>query len=201
MGDWAEIYEFWFGAPNSEGHGGVREFWFGGGPGVDREIKDRFLGDYHRAASEDFDGWKTEARSCVAPIVLLDQFPRNMFRGDAGSYAADPLALATARHLVSSPMHDELFTVEKVFTYLPFEHSENIIAQEECVSLFSALDEHEFKQEWIEYALEHKVIVEEFGHFPHRNKILGRDNTSAEDAWLAASDQRFGTAAGDGDQK
>ena len=201
MGDWAEIYEFWFGAPNSEGHGDVREFWFGGGSNVDREIRDRFLGDYHRAVSGDFDGWKSEARSCISLIVLLDQFPRNIFRGDARSYAADPLALASARHLVSSPMHDELITVEKVFAYLPFEHSENIIAQEECVSLFSVLDEHEFKQEWIDYALEHRVIVAEFGRFPHRNNILGRDNTPAEDAWLAASDQRFGTAAGDGEQE
>lgn len=200
MTDWHEIYEFWFGAPDSEGHGDVREIWFGGGLSVDREIQDRFRGHYDRAVAGEFERWKSEARSWISLVVLLDQFPRNIFRGDRRSFAADPLALENARQLIAGPLHDELNTVEKVFAYMPFEHSENIADQEKCIALFRQIDAHDSKDEWVDFAVQHMEIIREFGRFPHRNAILGRENTSAEDAWLASSDQRFGTTADDEDQ-
>ena len=88
---------------------------------------------------------------------------------------------------------DELITVEKLFAYLPFEHSENIDDQMKCVAFYEAIDEHESKEGWIEFAILHKDIIAKFGRFPHRNAMLGRVNTAAEEAWLQSSDQRFGT--------
>lgn len=195
--DWHDIYDFWFGAPGGAGHGDVREFWFGGGPSVDDEIRERFLGHYERAAAGDLGGWTDAPQSSVALIVLLDQFPRNIFRGDRRSFAADPLALEYARGLVSGPFHDGLITVEKLFAYLPFEHSEDIEDQKKCLDLYRAIDSHDQKEEWIDFAVQHFDIIERFGRFPHRNAILGRDSTQEELAWLAATDQRFGTAAGE----
>ena len=200
MMNWHEIYEFWFGAPDRAGHGDVRDIWFGGGPSVDREIDERFRGHYDRAAAGEFESWKSQARSCVSLIVLLDQFPRNIFRGDRQSFATDPLALENARQLVASPIHDELITVEKVFAYMPFEHSEDLADQERCIALFRGLDAHDSREEWIDFAVQHMEIIREFGRFPHRNAILGRKSTPAEEAWLASSDQRFGTAGSDENQ-
>lgn len=197
MADWEEIYEFWFGAPGSEGHGDVREFWFAGGPSLDEEIRERFTGHYTRAVAGEFDNWTSTARGWISLIVLLDQFPRNIFRGDGQSFAADHIALQNARGLVSSPLHDELITVEKLFAYLPFEHSEDIADQKICLDLYRAIDPHKDKEEWIDFAVQHYDIIEQFGRFPHRNALLSRENTPEEDAWLASSDQRFGTAATD----
>jgi uncharacterized protein (DUF924 family) len=193
MTDWREIYDYWFGAPGADGHGDVREFWFGGGPSVDSEIQERFGGHYERACAGEFESWNSEARSAVSLIVLLDQFPRNIFRGDPRSFAADSLALGCARQLVDGPLHGDLITVEKVFAYLPFEHSENIEDQKKCVSLYEALEPHASKAEWIDFAVQHLDIIEEFGRFPHRNDILGRMSTPAEETWLATSEHRFGT--------
>jgi len=193
MTDWREIYDYWFGAPGADGHGDVREFWFGGGPSVDSEIQERFSGHYERAIAGEFEDWKSGAQSAVSLIILLDQFPRNMFRGDPRSFAADSMALSCARQLVDSPLHGELITVEKVFAYLPFEHSENMEDQNKCVSLYEAMEPHDSKAEWIDFAVLHLEIIEQFGRFPHRNDILGRKNTPAEEAWLATSEHRFGT--------
>lgn len=204
MERWREIYDYWFGAPGSPEHGTVREIWFRGGPSVDAEIRTRFLGDIERAAAGEIEDWTAARESCMALLVLLDQFPRNVFRGEARAFAADPLAREVAEHVVSGPLHGALMTVEKLFAYLPFEHSETLADQERCVALFEALEPHEQKQEWIDYAVEHRDIVARFGRFPHRNAILGRASTAEEEAWLADTDQRFGTvvedaAGGDGE--
>lgn len=201
MAEWHDIYDYWFGAPGGVGHGEVREFWFASTPAIDREIEDRFLDRHEQAKGGGFGDWKSNARGWVALIVLLDQVPRNVFRGNPRSFAADPVALAAAKQLVASPRHGELLTVEKLFAYLPFEHSENLDDQEKCVALFEAIDDHESKAEWIEYAVAHRDIVAQFGRFPHRNAILGRQSTPAEEAWLEASDQRFGTVPEGDDQQ
>jgi len=193
MTEWREIYDYWFGAPGADGHGDVREFWFGGGPSVDREIRQRFGGHYERAIAGEFENWKSEARSAVSLIVLLDQFPRNIFRGDPRSFAVNPMVLRCARQLVDGPLYGELITVEKVFAYLPFEHSEDIEDQKKCVALYEVMEPHDSKAEWIDFAVLHLEIVEQFGRFPHRNDILGRKNTPAEETWLATSEHRFGT--------
>ena len=199
MAEWRKIYDYWFGDPAADGHGEVREFWFASTADTDRELQERFQDMYHRAAEGGFQDWKSDARSWVALIVLLDQVPRNIFRGNGQSFAADPVALATAKELVASPLHAELSTVEKLFAYLPFEHSENIADQLKSVVLFEDIDEHQNKAEWIDFAILHKDIVEKFGRFPHRNAMLGRETTPEEKAWLQSSGQHFGTVPDDSD--
>jgi uncharacterized protein (DUF924 family) len=200
MAEWREIYDYWFGAPESSRRGDVREFWFASSPETDLEIRERFIDQHRRAAAGQFQDWKSDAKSWVALILLLDQVPRNIFRGDSRSFAADPLALASARELVGSPKHEDLITVEKLFAYLPFEHSENIDDQIESIALFEAIDDHESKAEWLEFAILHKDIVARFGRFPHRNAILGRESTPEERAWLEAGGHHFGTAPEDGEK-
>jgi uncharacterized protein (DUF924 family) len=195
MSGWREIYEFWFGKPNSHGHGDVREFWFGAGLSVDEEIRQRFLGHYESAAAGQLGHWKDEARSWITLIVLLDQFPRNIFRGDKRSFATDPLALEYARGLTSSSSHSDLITVEKLFAYLPFEHSEDVEDQKKCLNLYRSIDPHQKKEEWLDYARQHSDIIDQFRRFPHRNAILARESTWEEEKWLATNDQRFGTVA------
>jgi uncharacterized protein (DUF924 family) len=199
VNDWREIYEFWFGEPGSADHGAVREIWFGGGPDVDAEIRRRFSADYERAATGAFEDWKGERYPAMALVVLLDQFPRNIFRGTARAFAADPLARDVARHIVDGPRHGELLTVEKLLAYLPFEHSEDIGDQNRCVELFRGLEDHEGKQEWVDYAVAHQVIIAEFGRFPHRNQALGRTDTPEEAAWLASNEERFGVSGNEDD--
>ena len=194
---WSEVYEFWFGAPGSDTHGKVRDFWFGGGPETDAEIIERFSQTHEDAISGRLESWTTEPRGAVSLILVLDQFPRNMFRGDARSFASDHLALVNAKKLLNSPAHDALMTVEKMFAYLPFEHSENIDDQEKSVALFQAIDPHDDKDEWIDFAIQHRDIIQRFGRFPHRNPIIGRQSTPEEERWLEESDQRFGTVVED----
>ncbi len=198
---WSDVYEFWFGSPGSEGHGMARDFWFGGGPEIDAEIVRRFAKTYEEAISGRLESWFAEPRGAVSLIIVLDQFPRNMFRGSARSFASDHLALANAKKLADSPACETLITVEKMFAYMPFEHSENIEDQNRSVALFNAIDPHEDKGELIQFAVEHRDIIERFGRFPHRNSILGRDSTPEEEAWLQESDQRFGTVSEDDSQK
>ena len=196
MERWREIRDYWFGAPGSAGHGEVREHWFRGGPAVDQEIRERFEADYQAAAAGGLRDWIGVRGGAVALVVLLDQFPRNMYRGDRRAFAADALARDAARRLVSGPHHASLLPVEKLFAYLPFEHSERLEDQHAALRLFMAMDAHEKKKDWIEHALEHAALIERFGRFPHRNAILGRASTPDEAAWLASSCQRFGTDPG-----
>ena len=193
MQKWTEIYGFWFGSPDSEAHGEVRDFWFRGGPEVDREIDSRFGDDYHRAAAGEFDDWKRSPHSCLSLVVLLDQVPRNIFRGTPQAFAADPRALSVAKHIVAQPWHGDLLHVQRLFAYLPFEHSEDLEDQRTCVTLFEAIEDHPKRDEWLDYAVQHYKLIERFGRFPHRNAILGRGNTPEEEEWLANNEQRFGT--------
>ena len=195
MADWREIYNFWFGEPGSPEHGKVREHWFQGGPDLDLEVRERFEQDYELAARSALADWKDDARSCVALIVLVDQFPRNMYRGEGRAFAADAVALDAARHLVFGPQHDELLPVERLFAYLPFEHSEQLEDQDVCVRLFRSMEDHEKKADWVDYAEQHRDLIKTFGRFPHRNELLGRASTAEERAWLESSDERFGTVS------
>ncbi|MEX2453725.1 MAG: DUF924 family protein [Rhodospirillaceae bacterium] len=197
MERWREIYDFWFGPPDGPDHGEVREFWFRGGPEVDREIRERFEADHARAAAGGYDDWRDGLHSSLALVVLLDQFPRNMYRGEVRSFAADPVALSVARHIVAQPWHDRLLPVQRLFAYLPFEHSEDMADQRRAVELFTAMEDHPGRGQWVDYAVQHLVIIEKFGRFPHRNAILGRTCTEAEERWLEDTEERFGTAAED----
>ncbi len=189
------ILDYWFGAPDSAEYGTYRELWYDGGPEIDAEIADRFGPIHQRAAAGELDHWRERARPCLALILLFDQFPRNMFRGEPRSFATDAKAVETARHAVERGYDRGLDLDTQQFYYMPFEHSEDIADQRRSVELFRAGADDERKQEHIDYAVRHLEIIERFGRFPHRNAILGRDSTPEEIAFLdhGGEDVRFGT--------
>jgi uncharacterized protein (DUF924 family) len=121
-----EVLDFWFGRSNSPEFGKVQKKWFEKNADFDAEVRSRFLLQYELAASGQLDSWQDSPDNCLALILLLDQFPRNMFRGTPQAFATDSKALATAEYAVNNNFDRELLTVQKWFIYLPFEHSENL---------------------------------------------------------------------------
>lgn len=189
--DSKEILDFWFGREDEEGHGEFRDEWFTKDPEFDREIRDRFEPVHEEAVAGGLEHWKDEAKSCLALIVVLDQFSRNMFRGDARMYAADEQALMAARHAVEHAYDRELSPTERLFVYLPFEHSEDLEDQRYAVELFRGLSAETGSEDLLVYSLRHMEIVERFGRFPHRNEILGRRTTPEEAEFLKGPDSSF----------
>ena len=186
-----EILDFWFGREDEEGYGEFREAWFTKDPAFDREVRDRFEEAYEEAAAGRLDQWKDEARSCLALIILLDQFPRNMFRGDPKTYETDDKALEAARHAVEHAYDRELPPYARLFLYLPFEHSEDLEDQRFSVELFRGLSAEMGSEDLLGYAVRHLEIIERFGRFPHRNDILGRATTREETEFLRGPDSFF----------
>ncbi len=186
-----KILDFWFGRPDEASYGKQRSFWFTKKPKFDRELKALFLTDYEQAAAGQLDHWKESPHSCLALILLLDQFPRNMFRGTAIAFATDPQALLAAEHAVNKGFDRELLPVQRWFIYLPFEHSENLDHQHQCVELFAALRSDLDSAATINYAVRHLSVIERFGRFPHRNKILGRATTPEEAEFLQQPGSSF----------
>lgn len=167
-----EVVAFW------EGAGPV--LWFAKDDGFDRRFRERFLRLHEAAARRDLDGWNATPAGALALMVLLDQFPRNAFRGTARMYATD----AAARELAAAAIaagHDRLVALDfQKFFYLPFGHSEDLADQEYAVELCSRLGGRDLAQ-----AAHHRDIVRRFGRFPHRNVILGRPLTQEEKEYLA----------------
>ena len=186
-----EVLVFWFGREGEKGYGEFREVWFTKDPDFDHEVRDRFEAVYEEAAAGGLEDWKEEAQSCLALIVVLDQFPRNMFRGDARMYATDGLALAAARHAVERAYDRELSPFQRVFVYLPFEHSEKLEDQRFSVELLHRLVEETGQEDLLVYAVQHLRIIERFGRFPHRNEILGRRTTPEEAEFLKEPGSSF----------
>jgi uncharacterized protein (DUF924 family) len=175
-----EVLEFWFGT-----EGAVRPEWFRKDPAFDAEILRRFGPLIDEAVAGGLADWQFDAHSALAQIVLLDQFTRNTRRNRADAFAGDTLALATARQMVASGQDLSLTPVQRCFVYLPFEHSEDLKAQDESIRLFTALSAHAPNQmDLLDYARRHHVIVERFGRFPHRNAALGRESTPEEMEFL-----------------
>jgi uncharacterized protein (DUF924 family) len=186
-----EVLAFWFGRPGESGYGEYREVWFKKDDAFDEEVRTRFLDLYEQAARGELDAWREEARSCLALIIVLDQFPRNMFRGDPKTYATDERALALARHAREQGFDRELAPFERHFVYMPFMHSEDIEDQRLSVELFDALAQEPGGTDVTEYARGHAGIVERFGRFPHRNEILGRETTPEEAEFLKEPGSSF----------
>jgi uncharacterized protein (DUF924 family) len=147
--------------------------WFKKDAGFDADITARFLATYERAAGGGLSAWEDTAEGALALLLVLDQFPRNMFRGDARTYAADPLARDIARRALARGFDHEVSVADRRFFYLPFMHSEHLADQEHCVELARGFGDDEF----FRYAEQHADIVRRFGRFPHRNGPLGRDTT------------------------
>jgi len=180
-----ELLAFWLGS------GARDKRWFQKDAAFDAEIRERFATLYGSAAAGELDGWKQAPASCLALIVLLDQFPRNMFRGTARAFESDAQALAAARHSLSARYDAAMSAVERLFAYLPFEHSENLADQVLACELTRPLAA--FAETWDahRYAVQHFEIVRRFGRFPHRNALLGRASTAEELAFLKGPGSRF----------
>ena len=161
--------------------------WFNGGAAFDAECRARFHDLHHAAARREHEAWLGDAEGALALLLLLDQIPRNIFRGSAHAYATDPLALRYATRAIEEEFDAQVEPALRMFLYLPFEHSEAMADQQRSVELFTALGEPEA----LAYALEHREVIARFGRFPHRNHILGRASTAEEAEYLAQPGSGF----------
>ena len=176
-----EIVEYWFGEP-------VKPYWFAPSPSFDRQVADTLLEPHGRAAAGRFDSWLDDVDGCLALCILLDQVPRNVFRGTPRAFATDAQALAVARHVVGNGFDLECTPEERLFLYLPFEHHEDLDSQRLAVRL---IRERVQAPEPIDYAERHLAVIERFGRFPHRNAILGRESTPEEVEFLTQPGSAF----------
>jgi uncharacterized protein (DUF924 family) len=158
--------------------------WFAKDLAFDAEIAARFEAAHHAAARGELADWAESWEGALALLILLDQFPRNIWRGSAHAFATDPLARSVARAALDAG-HDAAAPAElRLFFYLPFEHSEDLADQDLCVTLCQMLDAAS-GTEWVKWAAMHRDIIARFGRFPHRNVMLGRESTADEAAFLA----------------
>lgn len=167
----------------------VVDFWREAGPerwfnradvAFDTDFRTRFLDAHMAAARRELDHWRETPEGALALLILLDQYPRNSFRGTAHMYATDALALGVARETVARGFDQRIGPLLRLFVYLPWEHSENLADQRRAVELITPLG-----GEALAYALEHLDVIERFGRFPHRNPMFGRETTPEEAAYLA----------------
>ena len=189
------IHAFWFGpAADDAGDGeiGARQsaLWWKKQPEVDAGIRRRFAPLVGRAAVGELDEWLSGLRGRLALILLTDQFPRNIWRGQAAAFAFDVLALRWAKEVIERGLDLDARPIERVFLYLPLEHSEDLADQREVVRLFDALATSVAPVArpafagYLDYARRHLEIIERFGRFPHRNAALGRETTATEAEFL-----------------
>lgn len=156
--------------------------WFNGGVAFDEACRTRFAELHHLAAQRELDGWMHDAEGALALLLLLDQIPRNIFRGSAHAFATDPLARLHASTAIARGLDAKADPELRLFFYLPFEHSESLVDQDRSVALFKSLGAGVY----LDYAIVHRDVIARFGRFPHRNRALGRESTPEEQAWLNA---------------
>jgi uncharacterized protein (DUF924 family) len=154
--------------------------WFAKDDAFDAEIRTRFLPTYEAAARGELADWEATPEGALALAIVLDQFPRNMFRGDARAFAADATARAVADRAIQRGFDAKVPVDERLFFYLPFEHSESMVDQERSCALVKTLGNADLLH-WAEL---HADIIRRFGRFPHRNAVLGRATTPDEKAYL-----------------
>jgi uncharacterized protein (DUF924 family) len=154
--------------------------WFETNEAFDRTIRERFLKIHEAAAGSECDFFETTPEGALALLILFDQFPRNMFRGSPHAFATDHLARAAARRAIDRGFDQAIDGTMRMFFYMPFMHSESPADQAMSVFLFEALGD----AEQLKYARHHREIIARFGRFPHRNRALGRETTTEEQAFL-----------------
>ena len=157
-----------------------RERWYKRNDAFDAEVRRRFLALWQKAAAGELASWEASDDGSLALVIVLDQFPRNMFRGTPQAFASDALARDVARHAIARGADARIDPILLEFLYMPFMHSEHLPDQLHCVALFQGTD----NTENLKYAREHAEIIRRFGRFPHRNRLLGRDSTEEEQAFL-----------------
>jgi uncharacterized protein (DUF924 family) len=181
----AEVIRFWFASADRD------KRWFEKNAAFDDQVRARFLALYGEGAAGKLAHWRSEPGDCLALIVLLDQFPRNMFRGTARAFATDALALDIAKHAVAQGYDRAMRPLERMFVYLPFEHAESLAEQDRGCELSMPLTAFPETADVYRYATLHRDIIRRFGRFPHRNAILGRASTPEEIEFLKGPGSSF----------
>lgn len=169
-----EVLAFWFGELGPED-------WYSGRPELDERIRTRFGPLCEEMLASKPEDHLADARTALGGIIVLDQFPRQLFRGEARAFSGDPVALLVSHAAISRRYDADMSNDERQFLYMPLMHSEVLSDQELCVKLFRDLG----NENSIKYAVEHRDIIAEFGRFPHRNAPLGRQSTPQELEFLA----------------
>ncbi len=196
------VLEFWFG-PGDEDLESIRtqsDLWWNAEPAVDEQIRDRF-GALHRAVvNGERDGWLATPEGRLAAIIVVDQFSRHLFRGDRQSYAWQALGQQLCMDGIAAGADLQLSPIRRIFFYLPLEHAESLDDQARSVSLNRQLvaeASEPFRSQfenYLGYALEYQQVIQRFGRFPHRNALLGRENTAEECAYLGLSEDSPGAS-------
>jgi uncharacterized protein (DUF924 family) len=183
----SEVLDFWFGGDL----GLYRPAWFDKDPAFDASVRTRFEDLWREASEGAHDTWLDAPSSALALVVVLDQFPRNMFRGGPAMYASDAQARVAARAMLARGFDLVLPAMARIFAYLPFEHSEDMADQVCSLRLFAGLAFDPARVRSLESARRHHEIVLRFGRFPHRNAVLGRETTAEEAAFLLEPNSSF----------
>ncbi len=174
------VLDFWF-------EESTPEQWFKKDDGFDAAVRERFAALYGQAAAGELEAWRDTAAGCLALVIVLDQFPRNLFRGDPRSFGTDAAARAVLRHGLDKGFDDGLSFRQKQFLYMPLMHGEDRDEQAQSVALYTALGD----EDTLKFAVAHRDIVDRFGRFPHRNEVLGRETTPEEAAFLKQPGSSF----------
>jgi uncharacterized protein (DUF924 family) len=172
-----EIIDFWY-------CDRIKKQWFSATPELDQEILEKYGDLWETALAGGLDDWLSEPNGCLALIIVLDQFPLNMFRGTAKSFQSENKSIEVAKAAVSQRFEQQLGKDKLAFLFMPFMHSENILDQELSVSLFK---KHGLQGN-LRFAEHHREIIRKYGRFPHRNSILGRDSTDEEIKYLESNE-------------
>ncbi|WDD97762.1 DUF924 family protein [Thalassomonas actiniarum] len=187
-----EVLDFWFGEITNELCDEQHQaFWYQGSEALDNEVKIKFFDLYQQALAGQLAHWQQAARGSLALVILLDQLPRNMFRGTARAFASDELALKVCKAGIESGVDRQLSLIERIFYYHPLQHSESLAEQQTSVETFIEMLEQypqvvhiKVIENSIHWAKEHLAIIRQFGRFPHRNKALARESTAQELEYL-----------------
>ncbi len=195
-----DILTFWFADAVEDPAKAMqrRSFWFQANPALDESISQRFSASVRFAARGEFTAWEQAPRSCLALVILLDQFPRNLYRGKAEAFQYDSRALDVASRGVAAGYLEQLSVIEQCFLVVPYEHCEDVSVQRSGIELCEQIVDGA-SPEWepsarvlLYFVRRHLQIVERFGRFPHRNAVLGRPSTAAEQAYLEGGGESFG---------
>ena len=194
-----ELLAFWFGDDSDDAAvaAAKAELWWGHSPATDELLRERFGGAAAAAAEGRLDHWAEAPRGRLALILLLDQLPRAVHRDTPGAFAQDAAARVLAEQGLESGANEALRPIERLFLYLPLEHSEDLEDQDRSVELFGELAESIPEEQrptfsnFVDYAQKHREVIARFGRFPHRNRILGRESTAEEIAFLEEPGSSF----------
>jgi uncharacterized protein (DUF924 family) len=180
------LLDFWFGPPGDPERTQHRTIWFKSTAEFDAALRREFQSDHEQAAAGALRSWEALAEGALALVLLLDQVPRNIFRGTPRAYATDPAARAVAERALERGFDQQVPPAWRLFFYMPFHHSEDLADQRRSVALFNTLPRNpDGRGSLRRYGLPYIEVIERFGRFPHRNEILGRQSTPEEIAFVA----------------